>query len=87
MLDIGVIQPSDSPFSSLVLLVKKDGPFRFCVDFWYLNAITNKSMYLVPIIEELLDELFDTSWFSSLDLTARYHQILLKLGEELKTAF
>lgn len=52
-----------------------------------MNAITAKSKYPVPIIEELLDELEGASWFSSLDLTAGYHQILLKPGEEPKIAF
>lgn len=66
---------------------KKDGTFRFCVDFRHLNAITVKSKYPVPIIEELLDELSGANWFSSLDLTAGYHQILLKPGKEHKTAF
>jgi hypothetical protein len=88
MLTSGIIQHSNSPFLSLVLLVKKkDGTFHFCVDFRHLNAITAKSKYPVPIIEELLDELEGASWFSSLDLTAGYHQILLKPGEEPKTAF
>jgi hypothetical protein len=88
MLDFGVIQHSDSPFSSLALLVKKkDGSFRFYVDFYHLNAITAKSKYPVPIIEELLDELHGASWFSSLNLTAGYHQILLRPREEPKTAF
>jgi hypothetical protein len=74
MLSSGLIQPSSSLFSSVVLLVKKkDKSFQFCIDFRQLNAITAKSKYPVPVIEELLDELQGASWFSSLDLTARNH--------------
>jgi len=88
MLSSGLIQPCSSPFSSAVLLVKKkDGSFRFCVDFRQLNAITAKNKYPVPVIEELLDELQGASWFSSLNLTAGYYQIRLRAGEEPKTAF
>ena len=84
----GLIKPSVSSFASPVLLVKKkDGTFRFCVDFRHLNAITAKAKYPVPVIEELLDELTHASWFTCLDLTAGYHQIRLQVGDEPKTAF
>lgn len=69
------------------MVKKKDGSFRFCIDFRQLNAITAKSKYSVPVIEELLDELQGASWFSSLDFTAGYHQIRLRVGEEPKAAF
>lgn len=88
MLQSGIVQPSQSPFSSSVLLVKKkDGSYQFCIDFRHLNAITVKAKYPVPIIEELLDELHRASWFTGLDITIGYHQICLKQGEEPKTAF
>jgi hypothetical protein len=54
-----LIQPSNSPFSSLVLLVnKKDQTWRFCVNYTHPNALTRKFKYHVPIIDKLLDELF-----------------------------
>lgn len=88
MLTKGVIQPSVSAFSSPNLLVrKKDGLWRFCADYRYLNAVSVKSRFPIPVFDELMDELAQTKWFSSLDLNSGYHQIRLKAGEEFKTTF
>lgn len=57
------------------------------VDYRHLNALTIKSKYTLPIIDELLDELAGAAWFSKLDLRAGYHQIRQAPGEEFKTDF
>jgi hypothetical protein len=88
MLAKGLIQPSVSAFSSPILLVrKKDGTWRFFINYRYLNALTLKSKFPIPVFDELMDELARARWFTSLDLNAGYHQVRLKPGEEFKTAF
>ena len=73
MLDIGTIRKSHSQWASMVLLVqKKDGSLRFCIDLWKMNNWTVKDAYSLPCIDETLDSLQEWQWLSSLDLKSWY---------------
>ena len=88
MLQKGVIEPSISPWSSnIVLVTKKDGSTRFCVDYRKLNAVTKKDSYPLPDIRQCLDALADSAWFSCMDINAGYWQIGVKPEDREKTAF
>src|SRR5881275_1828714 len=88
MLEQDLIQPSTSPWSFPVVVVKKkNGKFRFCVNYKPLNDVTKKDNYPLPRIDEILDSLKDAKWFTTLDLASGYWQIKVKEEHREKTAF
>jgi hypothetical protein len=73
-LAMGHIRPRNNPFASLVVLVlKKDGTMRMCIDYWALNKKTIKNQYHILCIDELMDELNREILFSKIDLRSAYH--------------
>ena len=88
MLKSGVISPSDSPWASPVVLVrKKDGSIRFCVDYRKLNVITLKDAYPLPNIEDAVNTLSGAKYFCTLDLASGYWQVELTDEAKRKSAF
>src|SRR5439155_2483015 len=88
MIELGQIRPSKSQMASSILFVKKkDGKLRMCVDYRYVNSITKKNVYPLPLQEVLTEEVRGADKFTKLDLLWGYNQMRIREGDEWKTAF
>jgi len=88
LLATGVIKPSKSPYTSNVVLIrKKSGKLRLCVDYRQLNKITIKDSFALPRIEEIFDCLDGAKYFSTMDMKSGYHQIEVEESHKERTAF
>ncbi|VDI36317.1 Hypothetical predicted protein [Mytilus galloprovincialis] len=88
MLDKGIIEPSSSPWASnIVLVMKKNGSPRCCVDYRILNDVTKKDSYPIPRVDECLDSLAGGKFFGSMDLNSGFWQIGMAPEDKEKTAF
>ncbi len=88
MQSLGVIRPSSSDWASPIVLVKKkDGSLRFCVDYRELNSVTKSDLFPLPRIDDLLDQLGKSRFFSTLDLASGYWQVQVHPNSMEKTAF
>jgi len=88
LLKMGIIKRSQSPFNNpLVVVPKKNGKLRICVDFRRLNLITKREVYPIPECSVIFDQLGGHSYFSTLDLAKGYYQVQLDKASQEKTAF
>ena len=88
LLKKGIIEPSKSPWAAPIILVpKKDGTTRLCVDYRKLNAVTLGDPYPLPHVKDLINDIGKAKYITSLDLTKGYHQVPMESDSKLKTAF
>ncbi|XP_063054507.1 uncharacterized protein LOC134448779 [Engraulis encrasicolus] len=88
MLEGGIIRESSSPWAAPIVLVqKKNGSWRFCVDYRRLNSVTKKDAFPLPRIEDSLTTLSQAAWYSTLDLASGYWQVRVEEPDREKTAF
>jgi len=88
MKDMGMIEPSESPWAAPVILVrKKDGVLTYCIDYQKLNDVTTKDSYPLPNIQDCLDSLDGARYFSTMDLCSGYWQVELSEDAKDKISF
>jgi len=87
MVETGVIEPSNSSWALPVCLVKKDGTFRFCIDYRRVNAVSKKDAYPIPDIQEALDNLRGSRYFATIDLLSSYWQLGMTDRAKERSAF
>ena len=88
MLDLEIIIHSDSPWASPIVTVrKKDNTLQLCVDYRKLNAVTLDDIYQMPRVDDIIENLGEASYITTLDLTKGYYQVPVKEADQPKTAF